>query len=92
MNHVPSDFPRLFDTHTHLSDQKFDSDRQDVLKRCDEWLAGWINVGSDLNSTNFQKLVKLVELVKSVKLSKFWPGCPDFRKLLKLVKFGPEMY
>ncbi|MEE2923639.1 MAG: TatD family hydrolase [bacterium] len=51
MDHIPSDFPRLFDTHTHLSDQKFDSDRQEVLKRCNEWLVGWINVGSDLNST-----------------------------------------
>ena len=51
MNHKPTDYPKLFDTHTHLSDEKFDSDRQDVLKRCDEWLEGWINVGSDLNST-----------------------------------------
>ena len=51
MNHNPSDFPKLFDTHTHLSDERFDSDREEVLKRCDQWLDGWINVGSDLNST-----------------------------------------
>ena len=51
MNHKPSDFPKLFDTHTHLSDERFDSDREEVLKRCDQWLDGWINVGSDLNST-----------------------------------------
>ena len=51
MNHMPSNFPKLFDTHTHLSDKKFDSDRKEVLQRCDEWLEGWINVGSDLDST-----------------------------------------
>ena len=68
MNHMPSNFPKLFDTHTHLSDKKFDSDRKEVLQRCDEWLEGWINVGSDLDSTkkvsllqmNFQKVLHLV--------------------------------
>ncbi len=51
MNLQPSDFPKLFDTHTHLTDEKFDQDREEVLRRCDDWLEGWINVGSDLKST-----------------------------------------
>tara|TARA_Y100000589_G_C27190899_1_gene644773 strand:- start:3587 stop:4393 length:807 start_codon:yes stop_codon:yes gene_type:complete len=51
MNLQPFDFPKLFDTHTHLSDEKFDQDREEVLRRCDRLLKGWINVGSDLKST-----------------------------------------
>lgn len=38
----------LFDTHTHLHDPRFDEDRMQVLESCSEQLAGWINVGSDL--------------------------------------------
>lgn len=47
----PQKYLGLFDTHTHLSDKRFDQDREEVLRRCDELLCGWINVGSDLNST-----------------------------------------
>lgn len=57
MSHKPSEFPKLFDTHTHLSDKKFDSDLEEVLGRCDEWLEGWINVGSDLDSTKKSILI-----------------------------------
>lgn len=46
-----SKYPKLFDTHTHLSDIKFDQDREKVIERCNNFLVGWINVGSDLAST-----------------------------------------
>jgi TatD DNase family protein len=43
--------PLLYDSHTHLYDERFDSDRDEVLKRCSEKMRGWINVGSDLKTT-----------------------------------------
>jgi TatD DNase family protein len=41
----------LFDTHTHLYDQRFDDDRGEVLQTCSDQLKGWVNVGSDLKSS-----------------------------------------
>ena len=41
----------LFDTHTHLYDDRFDEDRDSVIEACHQALKGWINVGSDLSST-----------------------------------------
>ena len=51
MNFDQHKYPKLFDTHTHLSDSKFDQDRDQVIERCNDFLVGWINVGSDLAST-----------------------------------------
>ncbi|MCO4783066.1 MAG: TatD family hydrolase [Candidatus Cloacimonetes bacterium] len=41
----------LFDTHSHLYDEKYDEDREAVLTECQEKLKGWINVGADLASS-----------------------------------------
>ena len=41
----------LFDTHTHLYDERFDPDRDELLKRCRQTMKGWINVGADLKTT-----------------------------------------
>ncbi|MCJ8346293.1 TatD family hydrolase [bacterium] len=41
----------LFDTHSHLYDEKYDEDRESVLEECTQNLKGWINVGADLKSS-----------------------------------------
>ncbi|PCJ21275.1 MAG: hydrolase TatD [Candidatus Cloacimonadota bacterium] len=41
----------LFDTHSHLYDEKYQEDREDILSECTQKLKGWINVGADLKSS-----------------------------------------
>lgn len=41
----------LFDTHSHLYDEKYNEDREEVLVDCQQKLKGWINVGADLKSS-----------------------------------------
>jgi TatD DNase family protein len=44
----------LFDTHTHLSDTQFDTDRQDIIDSfCAEDIAGIIEVGTDITDSTF---------------------------------------
>ena len=41
----------LFDTHSHLYDEKYEEDRDIILGECTQKLKGWINVGADLKSS-----------------------------------------
>jgi len=38
----------LFDTHCHLYNSRYDKDRDEVLNECHQNMAGWINIGADL--------------------------------------------
>lgn len=42
---------KLVDSHCHVDDSKFDEDRIDVLKRCEEELEFIVNIGYDLPSS-----------------------------------------
>jgi TatD DNase family protein len=55
----------LFDTHAHIDHQRFDTDRENILQECEELLQGWINVGSDLESS-------LIALEYTEKYNKSW--------------------
>lgn len=52
----------MFDTHAHINLPQFDQDRGDVVGRCRSLLAGVINVGIDLETSN-----QSVELAKQNK-------------------------
>lgn len=41
----------LVDSHAHLEDEKYDIDRNDVIKRCEEALTLMINVGSSIDTS-----------------------------------------
>ena len=47
----PEDGPRLFDTHCHLQDPKFDADRDAALNRALDGLEGLVIVGDDLENS-----------------------------------------
>ena len=49
----------LFDSHAHLDDEQFDEDRNAVIERINDNLAGIINPGCDAKSSAFA--VKLAE-------------------------------
>jgi TatD DNase family protein len=42
---------KIFDSHAHLDDEAFDADREDILSVCAENLAGVLNPGTDLASS-----------------------------------------
>lgn len=52
---------KAVDTHAHLQFEKFDSDREEVIKRNSEALLAVINPGADLNSSE-----KAISLAKAV--------------------------
>ncbi|SNX53872.1 TatD family hydrolase [Thermoanaerobacterium sp. RBIITD] len=50
----------LIDSHAHLEDEKYDDDRDDVIRRCKDELTLVINVGSNIETSK-----KSIELAKS---------------------------
>lgn len=50
---------KLVDTHCHLDNEKFNEDREDIIKRIDEELEFCVNIGYDLESSE-----KTVEYTK----------------------------
>lgn len=49
----------LIDSHAHLEDEKYDEDRDDVIKRCRDELTLLINVGSSIETS--KKSIELAE-------------------------------
>jgi TatD DNase family protein len=42
----------LYDSHTHLDDERFDDDREEVIQRAfDQGIYGFINIGCDMSSS-----------------------------------------
>ena len=49
----------LVDSHAHLEDEKFNDDREEIIKKCQQELTFLINVGSNIDTSK-----------KSIELSK----------------------